>query len=457
MSNSINFRQRLHRFLFPILGLTFMLFAALAVFAIWKVMDFEDRQAINSEIDYIAQRIVQPEGLVPERYEWDEPHHQLAEEHIDPFFVRVFDAQGRFVYQSDNILLLKVPYPAQMVHQELYRSESNSQSMYIIERAIFDKDHRQVGFIQIGRFEPNHGQVVRWLGISLIGIALLIFAIWWVLLRSLSAYLTKPLSTITAYTEQISSDTLGIRLPVPENSDAETLQLTHTLNDLLARLEHSFDDMRHFTSHAAHELQTPLTALLGNVEVALRRERTPEAYKKSLETIKIETQGMAQMVRSLLDLVRLDQSSSIPHSSFNLTALVQEVSALFEPSAQEKGLTFQHDLTPSIMIEGNIEQWRTIIFNLLDNALKYTSEGSIKVSLTPQELRISDTGRGIHAKDLPFIGKRFFRATSASDLQGNGLGWALIAEILKRHQVEWHIDSSFMEGTTVVLDLNIIQ
>lgn len=429
---------------------------------------------LEAEIDEILAQVVSEDGetLHPERYNWSEPHHRFTGKFIDPFFVQIFDDEGYILRQSDNVTFFSAgDYPDRLLaytSQEetllprLHTFEVDGAELYYINQPIRSDDGRVLGHAQVARNDPGIGEAMRRTGLllggglvlTLLGLGLLL---WWQAGRVL-----RPLATITQATETIGPERLHQRVPVPDESDQETAQLATTLNAQLEQLEQAFDEMYRFTANAAHELQTPLTVMRGHVDLALRRPREVDDYRDTLSILGDEIDTLTRMVRSLLTLARLDREAThLPREPVDLAHIVRTEAAHFRPEAQSKGLALQVETPPAVPIHGQPDLLREVVHNLLDNAVKYTPEGHIQVTVTERAddvtLTVEDTGLGMSADDMVQATDRFYRSTQVGtlDIPGSGLGLSLVAQIVRRHGGEMTLDSTLDEGTRITLILPV--
>ena len=235
-----------------------------------------------------------------------------------------------------------------------------------------------------------------------------------------------------------------------------------TFNQMISRLEHAFERERRFTGDASHELKTPLAVLRGDMEVALRRERTPEEYQRVLKSSLEEIERLTKLTEDLLTLARSDADQSVlEREQVQLDQLAAEAREHVAPLAESAGVSLTYDPPPSsIVIEGDQKRLHQLLVNLLDNAIKYTPPGgsarlalSIKDSLAVIE--VSDTGRGIPASALPYIFERFYRQTDPRDsrVTGFGLGLAISKWIADAHGGSIEVDSREDQGTSFTVRL----
>lgn len=425
---------------------------------------------LDAELTSIGQVVVTPDGVLdPARYAWDEPHHRFVGPHIDPYFVQVFDPEGRVVRQSDNVTFLASGrYPDRLLPADdgpgllprLRLLQAGEHTLYYLTRPLRAPDGTTVGYLQVAREEPGIGTLMRRLALVL-GVGLLLtLATLLVLLRWRARRVAEPLATITDAARAISARDLGRRIPVPDAADAEAAQLATTLNAQLGRLEQAFEEMYRFTANAAHELQTPLTVLRGHVDVALRRDRDPVAYRATLAVVRDEVDALSRMVRSLLTLARLDREARVlGRTPVDLAAVVRDEAARALPAAEARGLHLHVDAPATAHVAGQADLLREVVANVLDNALKYTPEGHVRVAVEHGDgaatLRVTDTGIGMDEEARRHAADRFYRAAGAErlDVAGSGLGLALVAQIVARHGGRLHLDAAPDGGTQVTITL----
>jgi signal transduction histidine kinase len=226
---------------------------------------------------------------------------------------------------------------------------------------------------------------------------------------------------------------------------------------MLARLEGAVVRLNQFTADASHELRTPTAVIRTTAELALRRERSPEEYRDSLQKIHSESGRMTQLVEDLLTLARADTSlGGMSLTSVSLDLMARDVCYDYQVLAEAKrvNLSWQApDTTPAVA--GNEAALRRLLVVLLDNAIKYThAGGSITVRVKSERgqpvLEVTDTGVGIPSADIPKIFDRFYRADpSRSRATGSfGLGLSVAKWIANRHDATISVDSVEGAGST---------
>ncbi len=453
-------RPRFRRRLAAALGVALALAAVGA--GVWlgasALATAEVRGGLRAEAAAVQRAVVATDGaVVPGRYSWDEPHHRFASLRIDPYFLQVFDVRGRLLQASGNIATLPDFPTARLARTDgdgplvpVARLDTGGRHLYRITEPLRDAAGARVGDVQIARFDPGVGTQLGRLALGLVlGLGLL-FAALMGLVWAVGGRVVRPLESITAHAAGLSAATLGERVPVPPDADRETAALAAALNGALARLDGSFAEMQRFTANAAHELQTPLTVLRGHVEVALRRERTPEAYRATLRLLLGEAVGMAQAVRGLLALARLDAGTGLPTETVDLAEIARDEAEAVRAHAEAKGLRLTVHTQPAPVC-GHADLLRDVARNLLDNAVKYTDAGSVAVSVTAYgaevRLAVDDSGPGI--ADADRATDRFWRADAVQHLPGSGLGLALARRIAETHGGRLVLSASAAGGARV--------
>jgi heavy metal sensor kinase len=270
----------------------------------------------------------------------------------------------------------------------------------------------------------------------------------------------KPVDRMTQAAERISGEHLNERLQETGSGD-ELDRLAKTLNDMLGRLDDSFHQVRQFSADASHELQTPLTILKGEVEVALRSQRSPKEYQRVLKSGLEEIDRISHLVEGLLLLARADAGMlRLDRQPVALTELMQEVCEQMKVVAGERSISLHSESPEPVSLVGDREHLRRLLLNVVDNAIKYTpAGGSVTLSLQSDNdwvsLRISDTGIGLSRDEQERIFSRFHRATEARsrDEKGVGLGLSIARSIADAHGGRIEVESTPGQGSTFTIFL----
>jgi two-component system OmpR family sensor kinase len=256
--------------------------------------------------------------------------------------------------------------------------------------------------------------------------------IWFTIARGL-----KPLDRVAAAVARRSPTLLE---PLPETDLPREVQpLVGALNDLLSRLSHTLDAQRAFVADAAHELRTPLTAVHLQAQLA-ERATTAAERAAALAELKGGLERATRLVEQLLTLAREEPGvSEVPPASVDPVALAREVIADLAPLAGAKGIDLGLSSTSASTIKGDADALRTLISNLVDNAIRYTPAGGrVDVALADDAgsvvLTVRDSGPGIAVEDRERVFDRFYRGSGAGGIRGSGLGLAIVKRIAERHR-----------------------
>lgn len=271
---------------------------------------------------------------------------------------------------------------------------------------------------------------------------------WW-----LAGLALAPVDRITQSSRSLTAKSLHLRLtPLPVKD--ELGRLVDTLNEMIGRLEGSFEATRRFSADASHELRTPLTVLRGELELALRSERTSEQYRDVLTSCLEEVGKLSEIVADLLFLSRTEGALR-QKQRVDLNDTATEVVASLMPLAREHGLYLRLNLDPngSVTVEGDEGQLGRMLRNLVENAIFYTSEGGVQVEVgrgsEDAVLTVRDTGVGISAEHQSRVFSRFYRVDFARTRApgSSGLGLSIVKQVAEAHGGRVELESALGRGS----------
>ena len=272
----------------------------------------------------------------------------------------------------------------------------------------------------------------------------------------------RPVQKIAATASRIRSSTLDERIAV-DGLPAELRILADTFNEMLDRLESSFDRLSQFSADIAHELRTPLNNLRGEAEVALTRPRTLEEYRDIIGSSLEEFGKLSRMIDSLLFLARAENpATQINREPVDVAAQLEVLREYFEAAADEAGIALTMQGRPGWMANIDRTLFQRAVSNLISNALRHTPAGGkvdVQAAIVADELviHVNDTGEGIPATMLPHIFDRFFRADNsrAVNMAGAGLGLAMVKGIAQLHGGSISVASEPQRGAQFCLRLGL--
>ncbi|QNF34815.1 HAMP domain-containing histidine kinase [Adhaeribacter swui] len=269
----------------------------------------------------------------------------------------------------------------------------------------------------------------------------------------------NPIAAIINQVNKIRATNLHLRLTEDANQD-EIAHLSNTFNQMLDRLENSFVLQKNFIANASHELQNPLTAIAGEIEVTLTRDRSLAEYKISLERLQSETERLEKLTKNLLKLAQTDQPEVESQAEpFRIDELIMELLEEIKQPAIRLNLEDLPENPDNLIVAGNKALLITALKNLLENALKFSHYQPVFVTLKAENqiiaITIRDQGIGIPAADLSNMAHPFFRAHNARGIPGTGIGLNLSNKIIAQHGGSLLIKSQEGEGTEVMVTLPV--
>jgi heavy metal sensor kinase len=269
-----------------------------------------------------------------------------------------------------------------------------------------------------------------------------------------------PLNWMAEQAREITGSNLNRRLEIGDAAE-ELAVLAASFNELLARLDQSFESMRRFVADASHELRTPIAVIRGEADVALSHDRGAAEYRESLAIVLDESRRLSRLVDDLLNLARADAGRvQLEVQEFYFNELLAECCRSIQTLASASGIALECRSAGDVQFRGDEGLLRRLVINLLDNAIRYTPPGG-KVSAALEadpacvRIRISDTGIGIPPEAAPHVFERFYRADKARSRQdgGFGLGLSIVKWIAEAHHGAVELTPNSGPGTTFTVTL----
>jgi heavy metal sensor kinase len=441
--NTRSIRFRLTAWYGSILVALGLVFGAYCYWRLDHFLSLYLAELFSHRAERIAETLLSNVGRNGETYVGGEIETRYAPEANDRF-VRVTRGDGTVLYISgepsdQSFDPKKVPGSIQSPAGASTQMAQAGDNNLLIASLPFATGQQKYLIEVGGSILPIRDVLGRFLFSFLVGLmVVLTLAIWggfWVIKWALA-----PVKKMTATAEEITSHHQDKRLPVVETGD-EIAELSKTLNQMICRLDESFQSVNRFTADASHELRTPLTIIRGELETSLIDSSLSESVRETIESVIEETENLSKIVECLLALSRLDSGSAqMECVRLNLADLVSTITDQMVPLADEKRVMLTSQAEGRVEVEGDRVRLKQVVINLLDNAIKYTPEGGrvtvgVNVSNRQAQLEISDTGPGISASDLPHVFGRFFRADQdrLSTIEGTGLGLSIVQSICTAH------------------------
>jgi heavy metal sensor kinase len=385
-----------------------------------------------------------------------------------PFFFQILDQEGKLLYGSKEFREMGYVAKDQVLinardgkeTRERIRLPGRKTPYRIISTPIY-KNGRLTQIIQLGthlRFVKKNLFHFRNNILIALPILLLLGALggWVLARRSLS-----PIGYIASKARSITSENLSERLH-PRGTGDEMDDLIRTINEMIARLDSSFKRMAEFTADASHELKTPICAMRGEAEVLLSKGRETEEYQEGLAHFIEQFDHLNQMINDLILLSKFDstqvESKRVP---LRLDLLIKDLCNVFHVLAEQNNIAMEMDTIEEVTVIGDKVHLQQLFTNLIDNAIKYTLKGTIRVTVEKDEdttlVKIKDTGIGIPKEERENIFKRFYRVDKSRSREtgGVGLGLSIADWIAHAHHGRIEVDSELNQGSIFTVYLPI--
>lgn len=279
-----------------------------------------------------------------------------------------------------------------------------------------------------------------------------------------SHLLTKPIAALTHTIQKMGKGDLSVRVPV--KGSGELRELASSYNAMAEQLESLDKSRNQFVSNASHELKTPLATMKILLESMLYQPDMPsELQGEFLSDMNHEIDRLTSIVTDLLTLTRVDDGKVELHlERVNLSDEANETLRVLKPLAKERNITVKARVFPDICLEGDRSKLGQVIYNLTENALKYTQDGGrVQVTLTQKGknvvLSVQDNGIGIPREDQAHIFDRFYRVDKARSREtgGTGLGLSIVRQMVQLHGGSISVESETGKGSTFTVELPIEQ
>ena len=292
---------------------------------------------------------------------------------------------------------------------------------------------------------------VQWKLISVFAV-IMIAAL--VLALFLSQILTKPITNLSRSMRKMGKGDLSVR--VPEKGSGELRELAENYNIMAAQLERLDKTRNQFVSNASHELKTPLATMKIMLESVMYQPDMPEELRREfMQDMNHEIDRLTGIVTDLLTLTRTDsEKGEMKHEPVDMSALTVEVVHMLTPVAEKRGQRLESSIEQGLQILGDKARLNQILYNLTDNAIKYSPDGGrIFVSLAKEgdrlAWRVRDNGVGIPKEDQEHIFERFYRVDKARSREtgGTGLGLSIVKQMVSMHGGEISVRSEPGHGS----------
>ncbi|OIR12704.1 sensor kinase CusS [mine drainage metagenome] len=272
-----------------------------------------------------------------------------------------------------------------------------------------------------------------------------------------------PLKRMSKEMQEINSQNLVRRINARKNKD-EINELVSNFNHLLDRLQNSFEIQKKFISNASHELLTPLTSVLSELDVILQKDRSNEDYKNVINSVHNDVKNLADLTKNLLEIAKASgESGGVELGKFRIDELMMRLPVELRKMNQAYSVNLDFNNVPDdeskVLVFGNSGLLYSAVSNIVINACKYSEDHTAGVTLkfieNQIQIIIDDNGPGIKEEDLPFIFNPFYRGLNGLDKHGFGLGLSLAQRIIKLHKGSIIATNKPIKGVTFIVTVPI--
>ena len=293
-------------------------------------------------------------------------------------------------------------------------------------------------------------RVGRWILVAMSSVILAVIGLTGALLARKAL---RPIDQVVSRARRIGEANLAERLPHPGTAD-EIGRLVATLNEMLGRLERSFEVRRMFSADASHELRSPLSRLRAELEVALRRPRPVAEYEETLRSCLDEVQRIQNVIEELLELARIDTSAEHePAEAVAVGDLVDAAVVAVRPRAEQQAVAVVTGRLPNVLVIAAPVAAKVALANILDNAVKFSPPGGqVRIAVTTVDdeaiITVSDTGPGVSPDEAERLFQPFYRgkASRTTGVTGVGLGLAIARVLVQRQGGRISLDAPDQPG-----------
>lgn len=379
-----------------------------------------------------------------------------------PGFWQTFDTNWNQLYKSITLAEPIPPTeevrrlaanPLDIVHHD---GESSDGVRYRIATVKIERNGKFVCYAQVGVQLIERDRPLRQLLFALAVCSVLALSLAWLGIDYLIRQWISPLASMSETARKLNLGNLSRQRLFAPSDAPELAQLAYAFNELLDRVEAAHSSQHRFVADASHELRTPLTILRGEIDVALRRPRSPEEYAEVLQSSREEIERLSRLTENLLTLARADAGDAVVRKEpVDVAMIASEVCRKLAPFSEQQRVPLTCETAGPAIVSGDAVALEQIIFNLAENAFRYTPAGesaTIRVATTDAEVtvEVADHGSGISAEHLSHLFERFYRASRARSREfgGAGLGLSIVKTLVEAHGGHVEARSEVGKGST---------
>lgn len=383
--------------------------------------------------------------------EYEKIKKQFEEKIISDSIYQVYNSENRIAYGIETVDI--PPSTLEKIRKDEFLPFAVGNYLCY---GIFYKDN-QGDFVVIVKENKNtldsHLNLLLWILIPLFltGCIAIVFLSRWV-----SGFAYKPFSEIISQVNDISTNNLlDVKIKSPQTKD-ELQDLTDTFNNLLSKISETVVIQQNFVRYVSHEFKTPLASMLGNLDLFALKDRSPEEYHRLSEELMQQIFQMEEILETLIiisDLKKEERETAQTRVDELIWEIINKIKKLY-PAVK---ILVNIDVSPEdetlMLVDISRTQLLIALFNLIENAAKYSKKGNVEIHLYKGEnhlcVSIADRGIGIPQEQLSNIGKPFYRGDNTDPMQGSGIGLSLALRIFDKNRIEYRIESEINVGTKI--------
>jgi len=442
--------------LFTAVTATLILLLSITIYILatsYAFNDFHKRLEIRAFI--AARALLERDETSVETYESIRKQHLEVLPEEREYFIRIDTLSERALRYQD------LPLPLSFFEKAIKHGIANFQKSDVYYTAVHYKDNEGDFIVMIAAKNEAGAKALLFLRKTLIlGFVIAVMVVFTIgSIFSMQVY--RPVRRLISNVKDISANSLHKRLKMTPGND-EITELGNTFNNMLDRLETSFEVQNNFVSNASHEFRTPLTAIIGEADYILSKERTVETYQESLKVILSEAEKLQHLTSSLLSLAQTGfDDKLIDTTIFPFSELFWEMKNTIDKIYPNNKVVAAFDTESisfkTLRLKGNYQLLKIAITNVVANAYKYSHNNNVlfyaEKSGTQLLLTITDQGIGIPTKEIKYIFEPFFRASNTRQFEGHGIGLPLTNNIVRMHNGVIKVTSNEGRGTIFTICL----
>ncbi len=453
MINKLSIKRKL--LIYNILIQSFILIVL--SFSIYKTLHLSTLEKIQTSLKVIVLDIV--DDIIDHKVELKSIYFDEEQEYkFKPLYIRLLETGDSFKEINSIQFPQNIPINIKNLEKDVIYFQEHER--YIIAQIVFEMDSKKY-CLQVATDYKMLDTTMENLFYILLFIIpiILIFSIiggYFLIYKSFS-----PIEQILYNLKHINAADLSKRLQTLNTNDEIDL-LTKEINSLLERLEISFEKVNQFSSDASHELKTPLTIIRGEIEIALRKDRTTQEYKESLQICLDEVLMIGQTIDDLFFLAKNEEEALKVKEEVYLDEITTETIKELTPYAKLKEITIKSEIEDTVQIQGHSKLLKIAIKNVLKNAISFSDKNSEVFVHNYIEknfyiISIRDEGIGISKKEQKKIFEKFYRTDKSrnKDSGGTGLGMSIVDKIIRISNATIEIESQEEKGTLVKLKFSV--